>query len=457
MKRTNLLLSTLFAFCSIFAQNKNDIEKYTSQKPQYGFIENKGQIHDQNYKANPDVKYLLCLGNGMNVQLKKNSFSYDTYKTETKAKEKGTSFDKRQANDEPEKEVTYYFHRVDIELVGANENPQIIAEEPSADYLNYYNAATPESGATNVRNYKKITYKNIYTGIDMEFVAQIGKEKPIEYNFIVHPGADAKQIKMHYIGANETQLAKNKINVNVAHGKFTESIPLSWIKETNNKLSVAYKNIEKDTYIFNIPSYSITQTLIIDPTPNLNWGTYYGSSNDDDGEGIACDSNGNIYIIGDTRSTTAIATTGAHQTTFGGGAMLDAFIVKFNNYGVCQWGTYYGGSDYDKSNGITCDNNGNIYIIGITESTTAIATTSAHQTTFGGIGDAFVVKFSSSGVRQWGSYYGGSSDDIGYGIACDSNGNVFITGYTKSTAAIATSGAHQATYGGGTNYEGDAL
>ena len=149
-----MLLAGIFVFCSAYGQNKNDMAIYTSQQPQYGFIENKGQIHDQNYKANPDVKYLLCLGNGMNVQLKANSFSYDTYKTEIKEKKA----DVRTDNMAPEKETTWYFHRVDIELIGASVNPQIIAEEPSTDYLNYYNSVTPESGATHVRNYKKITY-----------------------------------------------------------------------------------------------------------------------------------------------------------------------------------------------------------------------------------------------------------------------------------------------------------
>ncbi|HNW88468.1 MAG TPA: SBBP repeat-containing protein [Bacteroidales bacterium] len=454
MKKSIILLAGIFVICSTYSQNKNDMARYTSQQPQCGFIENKGQIHDQNYQANPDVKYLLCLGNGMNVQLKANSFSYDTYKTEIKEKKS----DVRNDNMTPEIETTWYFHRVDIELIGANVNPQIIAEEPSADYLNYYNAVTPEGGATHIRNYKKITYKDIYPGIDMVFVARPGKERPIEYTFVVNPGADAGQIKMNYKGANQTRLSENKIKVDVAHGSFTETIPASWIQETSHKVDITYSIFDKDTYGFTIPSYNKSQTLFIDPNPDLEWGTYYGGSSDDIGYGISCDVSGNILITGATNSTAGIATAGAYQTSCAG---VDAFIVKFSSSGVRQWCTYYGGSSNDEGYAITCDESRNIFVTGVTYSNDGIATAAAHQASYGGqgtfFGDAFVVKFNHSGIRQWGTYYGGSDDDVGYGIACDEKeSNIFITGNTKSTTGIATPSAHQTVLGGGSCW-GDAF
>jgi hypothetical protein len=88
MKKFALLFSGILVFCSIMAQNTDNIGKFTYQGPHYGFIENKGQISDQFDKPNPEVKFLLSIGNGMNVQLKKNSFSYDTYKIEFKEKKK---------------------------------------------------------------------------------------------------------------------------------------------------------------------------------------------------------------------------------------------------------------------------------------------------------------------------------------------------------------------------------
>jgi len=446
MKKSIFFLATIFVLCSTYAQTKNDIALYSTQKPQYRFIENKGQIHDQNYKSNPDVKFLLCLENGMNVQLKANSFSYDTYKTEIKEKKKDTLGGNLRLYKETEKDITYYFHRIDVELVGANANPQIIVDEPSADYLNYYNAVTPESGAVYVRSYKKVTYKSIYPGIDMVFEAQPGKEKPIEYTFIVHPGADARQIKLHYVGANQTKLAENEINVDVAHGRFTESISASWIKETNTELKITYISLDINTYGFKIPSYSETQTLIIDPNPNLDWGTYYGGNISDWGHGITTDGTSNILVTGRTNSTNTIATSGTHQAIIGG--YYDAFVVKFDYNGVRQWGTYYGGNGDDFGYDIACDRNRNVFITGFTKSTDAntIATSGAFLTTITpGHNSGYITKLDSNGIRQWGTYYGDGSN--GNGIICDTIGNVFITGQCYSI--ITTTGAYQPSFGGG--------
>ncbi len=447
--KKNIVLCSLLCLTAFFAiaQDNANIASYISREQQYGFIENKGQIHDQNYKTNSDVKYLLSIGNGMNLQLKANSFSYDTYYTEEKANTKDKFHHEKMGNDLTARDVIYHFHRVDVELIGASPNPQIIAEVQSADYMNYYNAVTPESGASFVRNFKKITYKDIYPGIDMIFNARAAKDKPVEYTFVVHPGADAGQIKLHYIGANETQLSQNKIHVNVAHGKFTESIPASWLMETNTVLDVKYRNIEKDVYGFTLSEYNKKQTLIIDPSPNLDWGTYYGGCSGYYAIALSCDMSGNVLVTGQTTSATGIATSGAHQTTLGGND--DAFIAKFNNNGVRLWGTYFGGSGYDYGYGIICDASGNVFITGLTSSNSGIVTSGAHQTTYGGNYDSFLGKFNSNGVRQWSTYYGGSSDDAGIGVTCDGSGNTYLAGQTRSTSAISTTGAQQTTLGGG--------
>ncbi|HRE58569.1 MAG TPA: SBBP repeat-containing protein, partial [Candidatus Kapabacteria bacterium] len=151
-----------------------------------------------------------------------------------------------------------------------------------------------------------------------------------------------------------------------------------------------------------------------------------------------------------TFSTNNIATTGVHQTTFGGGeGNGDTFIAKFNTNGVRLWGTYYGGNQGEFGSAIAVDGSGNVYVCGNTSSSNAIATAGAHQTTFGGDIDAFIVKFTTNGVRLWGTYYGSFGWDQGIGIAVDGGGNVYITGETSSFNAIATAGAHQTTYGGG--------
>jgi hypothetical protein len=181
----------------------------------------------------------------------------------------------------------------------------------------------------------------------------------------------------------------------------------------------------------------------------LGWASYFGGTDDEYGYAIACDPAGNVYIAGSATSSSHIASVGAYQTTYGG--LGDAFLAKFNSSGVLQWATYFGGSGIDQANGIACDSTGNVYITGLTNSLSDIASSGAYQTSKGGSGtdhDAFLAKFNSSGSLQWATYFGGSGDDEGDAVTCDTSGNVYITGMTSSTSNIAGSGSYQTSMGG---------
>ncbi len=181
------------------------------------------------------------------------------------------------------------------------------------------------------------------------------------------------------------------------------------------------------------------------------WGTYYGGTSYDTGRFCSTDGSGNVYLVGNTDSNmgTVIATVGSHQNAPGGGGN-DAFLVKFNGAGVRQWGTYYGGIGNDI--GFTCstDGSGNVYLAGITSSNTGtvIATPGSHQSAFGGGTDDFLVKFDGTGLRQWGTYYGGTDVETGPSCSTDGSGNVYLAGSTESNTGtvIATAGSHQSLY-----------
>ena len=179
------------------------------------------------------------------------------------------------------------------------------------------------------------------------------------------------------------------------------------------------------------------------------WGTYIGGTGSDGINGCAIDASDNIYVSGRTASSTAIATTGAQQASFGGGNN-DVFLVKLNSAGQRQWGTYLGGSADEVNTGCALDKDGNVYLTGYTFSTTSISTTGAHQVNLAGSRDAFLVKYNPQGVRLWGTYYGGTGQDAGMGIAVDTAANmVYITGEAQSTSGFTTTGAHQTTKSGG--------
>src|SRR5262249_48946095 len=138
------------------------------------------------------------------------------------------------------------------------------------------------------------------------------------------------------------------------------------------------------------------------------WATYYGGNYNDYGTACATDAGGNVYLGGYSSTTggTAIATASAHQPADGATSSHDGFLAKFSPAGVRQWGTYYGGAGTEYANGCATDLSGNVYLTGFSDSGsgTAIATPGAAQPLPGGQQDAFLVKFNSAGIRQWGTY-----------------------------------------------------
>ncbi len=114
-----------------------------------------------------------------------------------------------------------------------------------------------------------------------------------------------------------------------------------------------------------------------------------------------------------------------------------------------KWSTYFGGSNFEEVYGIAADDSAYINITGNTKSSSSIATTGAYKTTYAGDYDAYVVQFDEEGNMRWATYYGGNEEDKAFGIVADKDGNLYITGYTLSTTAMSSTGAHQEFYGGG--------
>ncbi len=120
-----------------------------------------------------------------------------------------------------------------------------------------------------------------------------------------------------------------------------------------------------------------------------------------------------------------------------------AFLVKFNSAGVRQWGTYFGGNIGEDAQDISIDGAGNIFMVGGAYSSTGVATPGSHQETMNSTIDGFLAKFNNSGALQWATYFGGDTTDILRSVANDNAGNVFIVGYTSSANNIATVGSFQ--------------
>lgn len=410
--RKILFLYSLFYCILLFGQKK------FQQNNEYHFYENKGQIVDQTGKENKDVKYLFHSA-GLNVQLRSNGFSYDIYETE---KTKNPDF-KVNENSIPNKkgynidEFTYknLFHRIDIELINSNKNSKILAEGKSKDYENYYNLLNNPKGVTNVHRYEKIIYKDIYQNIDLVFFKPKDTLKPVEYNFVVHPGGKISDIKMKFTGA-PTSIKDNKLLMNVRFGEMNENIPQSWIEGKLKKdIAVSFSELGNQVFGFKAPIETSAETIIIDPVPTRIWGSYAGGFGEDYGR-YKTDSQSTGYLAGATTSTTNIATSGVFQQNIIGS--LDAFLMKITKDGQKLWGTYFGTLRDDGFESFDFDENYNIYAGG-------------EINRIGSNTDAFLAKFNLNGFLVYQKHFIGNSPEDLYTISYNNN-EVFIGGQTMS-------------------------
>ncbi len=301
--------------------------------------------------------------------------------------------------------------------------------------INYYTAEHP-TGLTNIKRYKKIIIKNIYSNIDWAIYIN---ENKLKYDFIVHPGADPKNIKMCYNGIEKIK-SKNKnsqLELSTSFGTITEGGLLCYQNSISNTVQSSYK-IKGKEVSFLIPQYDNSKELIIDP-PVLTWATFFGgNSTDEIAFSIATDNSGHVYITGEANTTPSDlptmdpgGTTYFQGTTDGG----DAFIAEFDTTGDLLWCTYFGGTNSDRSEHICTDNAGNVYVTGFTFSTDMPLQNlvgAYNQGANGGSNDGFILKFDNVGQLLWSTYFGGSQQEFPRSIAVDNSGNIFCTGRVQS-------------------------
>lgn len=195
---------------------------------------------------------------------------------------------------------------------------------------------------------------------------------------------------------------------------------------------------------------------------SLIYAGYIGGTAVDVGEDIFIDELGNSYIVGETQSYDFPVLVGpdlTYNSSIGCvGYCPDAFVIKLNNSGTSLvYAGFIGGWDWDSGQSIAVDNGGNAYITGYTGSDeTSFPVFIGPDLTYNGYQfDAFVAKVSTDGASlDYSGYIGGSSLDMGYGIAVDGSGNTYITGHTSSSeASFPVAGGPDLTFNG----DGDAF
>ena len=258
---------------------------------------------------------------------------------------------------------------VKLDFVGANHVHPEGRAKTEAT-INYFKG--PKMDWSSSETYSKLVYRNLWDGIDLVYK---GTASELKYSFVVHPGADPSDIELAYRGADSVRLnRKGDIEVSTPVTDFSDKAPYSFQRDGGRRSTVA-------------SSYDLGQAR-----PN---GRSYG------------------FDLGDFDDDKSL--------------VIDPVVLIYAGY--------IGGSGYDIGYGIAVDSSGAAYVTGYTESTAvSFPETGGPDLDHDGGYDAFVAKVASDGSSLvYAGYIGGSGYDAGYGIAVDSSGAAYVTGYTGST------------------------
>lgn len=460
--RFRLLWSTLLLVLTLHAKGGES---------HYHIVENQGQWPEH-------VVAAIEVSQGR-LFLERNAFTWHFQNLDAVAAMHGTGQNPAELNDP----FRIRGHVYRSTFVGANEEVRIRFSEAQKTRYNYFLGNDPAQWAGDVPAWGKITYVNIYPGIDLQLYSD---DFVLKYDFIVHPGADPSPIRMRYEGAEEVQLSNRRVKITTSVNEVIEQAPIAWQLDRGQKIPVQCEyRLGGDELSFALPGgCNPDQTLVIDPV--LLFSTYSGSTSDNFGFTATYDEEGYLYAGSSAFGNGYPTTLGAYQESWAGGdgqgslAGTDIALTKYDVSGTFRvYSTYLGGANDELPHSLIVNPAGELIVMGTSSSPNFPTTADAFQTNFNGgsnvapvgVGvqyvngsDLVVTRFSANGSSLLSSTFLGGSGNDGVNTAAalkfnyadefrgevelDNDGNILIASCTYSTD-FPTANAWQSTNAGG--------
>ena len=377
-------------------------------------------------------------------------------------------------NNNPDPEIDHHAYRVYFK--GANKNAAVIPEDKTKDYNNYYLGNDRSKWASRVQKYRKITYRELYNGIDLQFNEHHGF---LKYTFEVGQTADAEQIKMQYEAVRKIKLKDNRLVIKNSVHDIVEMEPYAYQLIEGDTVDVACNfSVNENVVSYNLPNgYDRSRKLFIDPT--LVFSTYSGATSDNWGYTATYDSEGYAYGGGTVFGSGYPTTTGAYSENYSSGS-CDMVITKFDSTGSnLLYSTFLGGSGADVPHSLICNSFDELIVLGTTGSTDFPITASSFDANFAGGtpyiltsvinytsgSDITLTKLSQDGTQlQNSTYVGGSgndglnassvlrynyADEVRGEVMVDENDDIYVASSTNSMDFPVTGNALQQSNHGG--------
>jgi len=314
---------------------------------------------------------------------------------------------------------------VRMSFPGAGLSPSITGAERQTVLSSYFLGNDHSRWVTGAPNYARVHYGELYPGVDLTFY---GNQGQLEYDFVLAPGANPSAIGLKFDGIAGLRIDDGgDLVISTADGEIRQHKPVVYQESAGG-----WENIEGRYVIqarnqvgFEIARFDTSRPLVIDPI--LSFATYLGSPGEDvfglssaattaSYPAVAVDPQGNVYIAGYNGGTAADFTGHPAILTSTGpepGGGAEVFVVKMNSTGTALlYSVVFGGGLTDVAGGIAVDTAGKAYITGYTSSTNFPITTGAPQTALNGGINAFVTKVNAAGTALVYSTFLGGSGNF---------------------------------------------
>ncbi|MBA3648259.1 MAG: hypothetical protein H0W62_06860 [Chitinophagales bacterium] len=476
------LLQPLYLLFSLLTLNgiAGDVQK--APPIPKGYIENKGQIIDENRHQRNDVLYIFY-DKGFSLILRANGFTYQFTNIKSnngnfsEAGDPSTDLD-NDDEDNPDPLLKRMSSITNVNFVKANKNITVDAKDQLPFYYNYF---TEYISVGNVHLFNQVTYHNVYDHLDLLFTFKENEKGEIrpEYEWIIHPHGNANDIELEYSGAKEMFVNLNgTLTLGEELGFIQESKPIIFENKVQIKSEISYE-LKNNILSFKHSKLKEKLDYIIDP--EIAYSFYHSaganmSSKNDLPDEIVVDhdkADGSDYIIisGRTTSKNNFASTISYDQCFNSlslnpndnscGEIVDddAFVAKYKADNTPIFVTYFGGVNAEKGYSV-CTNplTNEIYMAGKSNSVGLPSTdgTNLHNAA-GSSNDGIVAAFNKNGTALDAcTYIGGSKDDYFLGITSfldprDGIVKLALTGKSESsesTSNIPFGSAQQLTYSG---------
>lgn len=338
-----------------------------------------------------------------------------------------------------------------MKLDGASEDAVARGLGETESRTNYLVGNDPSKWQTDIPNYSRVKYEQIYSGIDIVYY---GNGQKLEYDLVVSANSDPRNIALLFNGASSAQIDHSSGDLILATevGKLRQLKPIAYqeINGVRQEVASAYRlqtaSDGTSRVTIDLGAYDRSRDLVIDPI--LAYGGYLGGSGFEEGRGIAVDQAGNAYVTGNSASLNFPTTAGAFKTTNPAGTnnvqWTDAFVTKINPAGTARiFSTYFGGRNGSEiGTGVAVSATGEVLISGTTTASD-LPLLNAYQSTFGGTDDAYAAKLNSTGSAIiYSTYLGGNNTDTGGRISLNSaTGEAVFAGISNSPNFPTTPGA----------------